>query len=41
MTDRTLTQYADLLRNDFAAFAQRAFAELHGTKSSNPIGISI
>jgi hypothetical protein len=36
MSDRTLAQYADLLRNDFAAFAQRAFAELHGTKEFKP-----
>lgn len=33
MSDRTLTQYGEILRNDFAAFVQRAFPEV---KASEP-----
>lgn len=33
MTDRTLTQYTDILRADFAAFTHRAFLELYGSKT--------
>lgn len=29
MTDRTLTRYAEILRNDFGGFAHRAFLELY------------
>lgn len=33
MSDRTLARYTDILRNDFLAFAQRAFLELEPAKT--------
>lgn len=33
MRDRALEKYAEILRNDFAAFTHRAYVELRGTRS--------